>query len=155
MRMTSQSLGRFAVAAAFSLSLAPALLAQRPMPAMGRAPAPPRPAPALVQAQQAANNAMNAACVTVAGALAQQRAIPPSKPSPLTAAELPDALPSIPEVDEFLNSAQPPKETSKKVRRVQRELDWNSTLKLAIRDAKRLDRPIIWIQAYGKLDGYC
>ncbi len=59
-----------------------------------------------------------------------------------------------PAVQEFRKLAIPGKQVSAEVRKLRKKLKWHKTLRAASREAKKTDKPILWIQALGKLSGY-
>lgn len=55
---------------------------------------------------------------------------------------------------EFQKLTVPGKEVSAGVRKLRKQLKWHKTLRAASREARGSDKPILWIQALGKLSGY-
>lgn len=54
----------------------------------------------------------------------------------------------------FTHLVLPGKEVSSGIRKLRKELKWYKTLRVASREAKKTGKPILWIQALGKLSGY-
>jgi len=81
-------------------------------------------------------------------------ALPGAAVRPITAAEFPDTSSLRTAVDAFCGSAVPPAENRANVRRVAKDLRWFKTLRAGLREAERRERPLLWIQAYGALDGF-
>ena len=59
-----------------------------------------------------------------------------------------------PAAQQFQKLVLPGKTVSSGVRKLRKKLKWYKTLRDASREAEQSNKPILWIQALGKLSGY-
>ena len=73
--------------------------------------------------------------------------------APLTEAEFPASPSAVQAAASFQKIVQPAKETRAAIKKVT-ALRWHKQLSAATREAKKQEKPILWIQAYGALKGF-
>lgn len=74
--------------------------------------------------------------------------------SPLTAWEIPREEAATQSALVFRQHRLPGRDLLREVKKLTKELDWKSSLKLAQKDAQETGKPIFLVQALGTLAGY-
>ena len=72
----------------------------------------------------------------------------------LSASDVPSDATARAQAEEFRKLTVPKRQVRANVRKLTRELTWHRSLQAATSSARKLDRPVLWIQALGNVKGY-